>query len=246
MARSNWKKTFESFIISTDPSVWKIEKEDLVKKNKNGINEANERFIQIDDTQAISAIETYGVFFGLGSVVMLLIMSLIFTDKPPLEDYLVSIPFFLLALFHLLVYLITGRKYVIMDRENCKLSYPQFFFKKEPISLDFNKVKVLISYSSRGPSIGSKLSIENRVQGSMLNGYWLLQTSSEREYWSFMVWYMDKNRPLPPGTAFDEYRDDDFERRKAASFPKPLFQSDIPTPESTPEQQAERKKIGGW
>ena len=246
MARNNWKKTFESFIISTDPAVWKIEKEELVQKNKGGINEANERFIQIDDTKAPSALFTYGVFFGLGSVVILLTMSLIFTDKPPLEDYLVSVPFFGLALFHLLIYLITGRKYVIMDRENGKLSYPQYFFKKEPITIDFNKAKVLISYSSRGPSIGSKLSIENRVPGSMLNGYWLLQTSSEREYWSFMVWYMDKNRPLPPGTAFDAYRDKDFERRKSEGFPKPLYESLVPTPESTPEQQAERKKIGGW
>ena len=63
---------------------------------------------------------------------------------------------------------------------------------------------------------------------------------------SFFVWYMDKNRPLPPGKAFDPYRDQDFKRRKAEGFPKPLYPSDIPTPEATPEQQAERKRIGGW
>ena len=54
---------------------------------------------------------------------------------------------------------------------------------------------------------------------------------------------MDKNRPLPPGTAFDPYRQKDFERRKAAGFPKPLYSSDIPTPEFTKEQQQEREKI---
>ena len=94
--------------------------------------------------------------------------------------------------------------------------------------------------------MGTKLSIENRVPGSLLNGYWLLQRSSEIEYWSFMVWYMDKNRPLPPGTAFDSYRQEDFERRKAEGFPKPLYSSEIPTPEATPEQQTERERIGGW
>jgi len=43
---------------------------------------------------------------------------------------------------------------------------------------------------------------------------------------------MDKNRPLPPGTAFDEY--------------KPLYGSNVPTPEATPEQQKERLILGGW
>ncbi|WP_199185117.1 hypothetical protein [Aquimarina sp. I32.4] len=57
---------------------------------------------------------------------------------------------------------------------------------------------------------------------------------------------MDQNRPLPPGTAFDAYREQDYERRKALGFPKPLYYSNIPTPEATPEQQAERECIGGW
>lgn len=62
------------------------------------------------------------------------------------------------------------------------------------------------------------------------------------ETWSFWVWYMDKNRPLPPGTAFDEYQKADFEHRKAEDFPPPLYKGRIPTPEVTPEQQAEREK----
>jgi hypothetical protein len=53
---------------------------------------------------------------------------------------------------------------------------------------------------------------------------------------------MDKNRPLPLGEAFDECRDIDFERRKSERFPKPLYYSQIPTPEATPEQQKEREK----
>jgi len=61
------------------------------------------------------------------------------------------------------------------------------------------------------------------------------------EIWSFYVWYMDKNRPLPPGTIFDEFREKDFERRKAEGFPPPLFKSLIPTPEATPEQQLVRE-----
>ncbi len=75
---------------------------------------------------------------------------------------------------------------------------------------------------------------------------WKMTAYHHYEYWSFMVWYMDKNRPLPPGTAFDPYREKDFERRKAEGFRKPLYKSKIPTPEATPEQQKEREKIGGW
>lgn len=59
--------------------------------------------------------------------------------------------------------------------------------------------------------------------------------------WSYFVWYMDKNRPLPPSEAFNEFRDKDFERRKAAGFPPPLFKSLVPTPEATAEQQLVRE-----
>ena len=63
---------------------------------------------------------------------------------------------------------------------------------------------------------------------------------------SFITWYMNKNRPLPLGELFDPYREADFQRRKAEGFPKPLYPSDIPTPETTSDQQTERERIGKW
>lgn len=72
---------------------------------------------------------------------------------------------------------------------------------------------------------------------------------------SLLTLYMDKNRPLPSGEIFDEFREKDFERRKANKFPKPLFPYNTQgiiykpkpsTPEFTDEQQDERKRIGGW
>ena len=63
---------------------------------------------------------------------------------------------------------------------------------------------------------------------------------------SFIVWYMDKNRPLPPGELFDPYREADYQRRKAEGFPKPLYYSYVETPEATKTQQRTRWKIGGW
>ncbi|MCD8178988.1 MAG: hypothetical protein LUE98_16920 [Tannerellaceae bacterium] len=49
---------------------------------------------------------------------------------------------------------------------------------------------------------------------------------------SFFVWYMDKNRPLPPDPRLDPYRGKDYRRREKAGFPPPLYPSTIPTPET--------------
>ncbi len=65
--------------------------------------------------------------------------------------------------------------------------------------------------------------------------------TTPKEIWSYYVWYMDKNRPLPECEAFDEFREKDFERRKLAGFPPPLFKSRVPTPEASLEQQLLRE-----
>lgn len=73
--------------------------------------------------------------------------------------------------------------------------------------------------------------------------------SSEYDFvkkWSYVVWFMDKNRPLPLGHVYDSFRKQDFERRKKKGFPEPLYSSKIPTPEATKKQQTERKRVGGW
>jgi hypothetical protein len=59
----------------------------------------------------------------------------------------------------------------------------------------------------------------------------IISWDKPEKYFSLFVWYMDKNRPLPPGSAFDPYRQQDYERRKAAEFPKPLYEARIPTPD---------------
>ena len=61
-----------------------------------------------------------------------------------------------------------------------------------------------------------------------------------------LVWYLDKNRPLPKGKLYDPYRQVDYERRKKEGFKKPLFKLKFSTPELTKEQQEERKRTGKW
>ncbi len=65
--------------------------------------------------------------------------------------------------------------------------------------------------------------------------------TTPKEIWSYYVWYMDKNRPLPECEAFDKFREKDFERRKSAGFPPPLFKSRVPTLEASLEQQLLRE-----
>lgn len=43
-------------------------------------------------------------------------------------------------------------------------------------------------------------------------------------YWSFIVWYMDRNRELPPFARFDPYREKDLERLRKENFPQPLYE----------------------
>jgi hypothetical protein len=47
--------------------------------------------------------------------------------------------------------------------------------------------------------------------------------SATESDWSLYVWYMDKNRELPPGTAFDKFRRGDSLRRKMERSAKPLY-----------------------
>lgn len=123
---------------------------------------------------------------------------------------------------------------LVMDRLSGLISFPHGWWFK-PVVTYFDDAVVGITTSGR------TLSLKIARPGYLV-GYYTLEQTHNVEYWSFMVWYMDRNRPLPPDKVFDQYRQKDFERRKAEGFPPPLYPSDIPTPEATPEQQKEREQ----
>ena len=138
--------------------------------------------------------------------------------------------------------LITPYRELILNREEGTISIHKPY-KKDNIIIPFEEGDGFLDLT--GPSIGPyyklKFSFKDKpFEGGTLADYYL------EEFWDFVVWYMDKNRPLPPGTAFDPYREADFQRRKAEGFPKPLYKSYIPTPEATRRQQLERERIGKW
>ncbi|WP_417786013.1 hypothetical protein [Tenacibaculum sp.] len=134
-------------------------------------------------------------------------------------------------------------KYLVFDRMNGVVVLPRNF--RSAVTIPFSTGYAKVKYINSSPGvISALLGFESSKKKGKVGG--LLTEYNINNYWAFTVWYMDKNRPLPPGDAFDPYREEDYERRKAEGFPKPLYPSKISTPEATKEQQAERKRIGGW
>ncbi|MFL0084815.1 hypothetical protein [Tenacibaculum maritimum] len=134
-------------------------------------------------------------------------------------------------------------KYQIYDRMNGIITVTRVF--RSSVAIPFSSGYGLKGYSNTSPGvISAQLNFVSSKKKPRVGG--IIAHHLVEDSWSFMVWYMDKNRPLPPGSAFDAYREQDYQRRKAAGFPKPLYPSKIATPEATKEQQAARKRIGGW
>ena len=137
---------------------------------------------------------------------------------------------------------ITPYEELILNREEGTISIHKPY-KKDNIIIPFEEGDGFLDLT--GPSIGPYYILKFSFKDKPFEGGTLADLYLE-EFWDFVVWYMDKNRPLPPGTAFDPYREADFQRRKAEGFPKPLYKSYIPTPEATRRQQLERERIGKW
>ncbi|MFK8268909.1 hypothetical protein [Capnocytophaga cynodegmi] len=131
---------------------------------------------------------------------------------------------------------------LVLNREKGTISIPKML-RKENIIIRFDEGDGYMIV--RGDESSLAFALEFAKKGNPSSGGEIANLFLD-EFWDFVVWYMDKNRPLPPGTAFDPYREADYQRRKAEGFPPPLYPSKIETPEATPEQQAERKRIGKW
>ncbi|MDC1162481.1 hypothetical protein OAT18_03485 [Tenacibaculum sp.] len=178
------------------------------------------------------------------SLVLTLIFIFPLNETRDDADWIFLVITALSTLLFILYGITMPKKEHILNRRDSLITMTGFMWQPN-ITMDFNKIE--FAYSTGG---------ENGVGGFMLQtirpNKWqtfdtfIISGGDCYEDMSFITWYMDKNRPLPPKKVFDEFREVDYQRRKAAGFPKPLFPSAIKTPEATKEQQAERKRIGGW
>ncbi|PKQ62889.1 hypothetical protein BZG02_11895 [Labilibaculum filiforme] len=144
----------------------------------------------------------------------------------------------------IIYYFTMPKKEIILNRLDETITFPGFMWKKN-ITMPFDKIK--FSYTSGGPNmIGAyQLVIVRPDKAGSIQDFPFPGIDCYQDL-AYLTWYMDKNRPLPPAEDLDPYREKDFERRKKGKFKKPLYRSQIPTPEASPEQQAERVRIGGW
>ena len=146
-------------------------------------------------------------------------------------------------LFFLIYYYTMPKKEVIYNRKDGLVTYPGFMWHPN-VTMPVDVVRFIVS----SPTIQGGNAFQLNIMRpdklySRCEAFFAYDCYKDL---SFLLWYMDKNRPLPPGDAFDPYRERDYERRKAAGFPKPLFPCDFDTKEATEAQQKERERIGGW
>ncbi|WP_437823279.1 hypothetical protein [Tenacibaculum mesophilum] len=233
-------KHHQPFKILTQPTLVNVER--VYPSRKYVIKEANDKFYRTDE---MTLPKVYGFFGLLGIFCGIWFLDGKFNWK---EDSL-SVFLIILGSF-LFIYRLTVKskhKELVLDRLNGTVSYPDSFYGK-PLQGKFSELKAVISISGDidGAPGDEKLKFVNTFRPRKIDILRTISYDAPYQEWSLFVWYMDKNRPLPPGTAFDPYRQQDFERRKALGFPRPLYKSTIPTPEFTKEQQAERRRIAGW
>ncbi len=186
------------------------------------------------------------LYIGLACLILYLVFFIPLSNEELFSAGGIIFTFLWISLSILLIVFDIRRdkeKKMILERLTGLITLPGNLQKKEDEILEFNTGEAYtVLYNSSPGVFHETLMYRNKKtkRQQTLSDHYLEET------WSFYVWYMDKNRPLPPGDAFDPYRQKDYERRKAEGFPKPLYPSSIPTPEATAAQQAERKRIGGW
>lgn len=177
--------------------------------------------------------------FGLLGYGLFLIGALFFYDiiillgqgiNEFIESLKVGIPIVSIVLIMIVCALTSPEKKLILNRLKGTAVLPGFLYQKS-LKLSFNDIIPVVTKVTRIGTKGTELFLKrpigrwyDRFQlGTIFRG----NQSDPFESWSLLVWYMDKNRPLPPGTAFDPYRKRDEERRKKEGYPPPLYPSRI-------------------
>ena len=188
---------------------------------ENGFIRADDQFFIMNDSIALG---NFHLYIGL---VLFLVALFLFGEGTNTEITL-SASSFLIGSFYIIYNFTHPKKILILDRLNGIITFPGFLYGKA-ITMPFDEVLAAVK---GGYGVGMATLAILRKNKLTSTSYDFDLQYKPIQSWSFMVWYMDKNRPLPPGEIFDPYRQKDYERRKKEGFPKPLYQSWIATPEN--------------
>ncbi len=212
-----------------------------------GINDASDKMSwYVDDNFMNMPTEgTITPLLGGGLSLFIVVGGLFVDDTFEGFGFFVYILSCISFVFFTVYYFTKPNKEELLNRRDGLVTMPGFYWQKN-ITIPFKDC--LFAYSTGGEDGTGAFRLEAiRPTESWFNTFAEFNLGFGHCYaaMSFICWYMDKNRPLPPGTAFDAYRERDYQRRKAAGFPYPLYPG-ITTPEATKAQQKERMAIGGW
>ncbi|WP_455593499.1 hypothetical protein [Bacteroides sp.] len=153
---------------------------------------------------------------------------------------LVIIVIIVILLYYIAFYLYRAKQVITFHRLTGMIEIPKRLFagwNGATITFPFND-----QYITWVPGFGGamyKLSYPNsRASINFMPG-------KMRKEFSFILWFMDRNRQLPPCKRLDPYQVKDFLRRESEGFPAPLRHADvkIPSYKTVPlELKKERKK----
>ncbi|WP_282132502.1 hypothetical protein [Cellulophaga baltica] len=145
-----------------------------------------------------------------------------------------------LVIFFVVYYFTIPLKQVIYNRYDGLITFPGFLWNNA-ITMRFESIRMLHAGGALGSPTADMLYVKR--PDKLIGSKYMLHVGGNLDTnLSFIVWYMDKNRPLPNGDAFDDYRKKDYKRRKEEGFPPPLFRTFIPTDEFKLKWQIERDK----
>lgn len=186
---------------------------------------------QADDKKIVldcSLDKRFAFKVGLGLIGLSLFFAFIMGFQP-LFLLIPILPLFLSGLLTILYTQFAPTKKLVLDRMNGTVEIPGALFDKSVI-VPFTDLKVVEAWQGRvGPhAFFVGVIPPNKKWWQIFRGTQVLMGgTSMYGTWSFILWYMDRNRTLPPGTAFDDYRKKDDERLKQEGNPEPLFPSKI-------------------
>jgi len=213
---SLWRREFLPHIIVERP----LGISDMSKNND--ITRADDQFFIMNNSITF---RNFHLYIGLIGYLLSYFFSLANNADDSFSIF-IRICLFLFSTFYIIYNFTHPKKILILDRLNGIITFPGFLYGK-PITMPFEEVLAAVK-----GGYGAGMATLALLHQNKLTAYSAILESTPLQSWSFMVWYMDKNRPLPPGKVFDPYRQKDYERRKKEGFPKPLYQSWIATPEN--------------
>ncbi|MFL0108267.1 hypothetical protein V2629_16185, partial [Tenacibaculum maritimum] len=186
-------------------------KREYIESNNNFIEEASDLYYREKRTARGWMSWIIGIILVLMSLI-----GLVSDDVVVVMGMLMS--FGLSGVLTIIYGFVAPIKYLVFDRINGIIVMPRNF--RTTVEIPFKTGHARQGYMNSSPGvISSMLGFVSSKDKDRVGG--LLTEHCIEDFWSFTVWYMDKNRPLPPGSAFDAYREQDYQRRKAAGFPKP-------------------------